>query len=39
MPGFSTSDTRILYDLRTGAEVRRDTRNVQYGPKPTIICP
>ena len=39
MPGFSTSDTRILYDLRTGAEVRRDTRNVTYGPKPTIICP
>jgi len=38
VPGFTISDTRILYDLGTGAEVRRDTRNVTYGPKPTIIC-
>jgi vancomycin resistance protein YoaR len=37
-PGFTISDTRILYDLGTGVEVRRDTQNVTYGPKPTIIC-
>ncbi|MDT7726941.1 MAG: hypothetical protein QOI21_3517 [Actinomycetota bacterium] len=37
-PGFSVSDTRILYDVGTGAEVRRETRNVTYGPKSTVIC-
>ncbi|MDQ0378337.1 VanW family protein [Amycolatopsis thermophila] len=37
-PGFTTSDTRVVYDLATGAEVRRDTRTVQYAPKPAVIC-
>jgi vancomycin resistance protein YoaR len=37
-PGFSTSDTRVLYDVGTGAEVRRETRNVTYGPKSTVSC-
>jgi vancomycin resistance protein YoaR len=37
-PGFTTSDTRVLSDVGTGAEVRRETRNVTYGPQSTIIC-
>jgi vancomycin resistance protein YoaR len=37
-PGFTTSDTRVLYNLTTGAEVRRETRNVTYSPKPTVVC-
>lgn len=36
--GFSTSDTRVLYDLASGAEVRRDTRAVTYAPRPVVIC-
>jgi vancomycin resistance protein YoaR len=37
-PGFTTSDTRILYDITTGAEAARTTRTVTYGPKPTVVC-
>ncbi|MEC3980647.1 VanW family protein [Amycolatopsis sp. H20-H5] len=38
-PGFSVSSTRVLYDLATANEVRRDTRNTTYAPKPTTLCP
>jgi vancomycin resistance protein YoaR len=38
-PGFTTSDTRIIRDAATGAEVRRGTRTVKYNPQPKIICP
>ncbi|NKQ54119.1 vanomycin resistance protein VanB [Amycolatopsis sp. K13G38] len=37
-PGFTTTDTRILRDAGTGAEVRRDTRTVHYNPQPKITC-
>ena len=37
--GFTTSDTRVLRDARTGREVRRDTRTVHYNPQPKIVCP
>ncbi|GAB3480711.1 VanW family protein [Amycolatopsis cihanbeyliensis] len=37
-PGFSTSNTRILYDLESGAEVSRQTRDVRYAARPTVIC-
>lgn len=36
--GFSTSDTRVLIDVVSGTEVRRETRNATYSPRPTIIC-
>lgn len=36
--GFSTSDTRVLIDVVTGTEVRRETRNATYSPRTTIIC-
>lgn len=37
-PGFTTSDTRVLKDVASGAEVRRETRHVRYNPQPKIIC-
>ena len=37
-PGFTASDTRVLYDLATGAEAGRDTRTVRYDPKPVVLC-
>ncbi|HVW44045.1 MAG TPA: VanW family protein [Amycolatopsis sp.] len=37
-PGFTTSDTRVLRDVSSGAEVRRDTRTVHYNPQPKITC-
>ncbi|WP_158879484.1 VanW family protein [Amycolatopsis anabasis] len=37
-PGFNTTDTRILYDLASGNEVRRETRSVHYAPRPLVIC-
>ncbi|TNC26155.1 VanW family protein [Amycolatopsis alkalitolerans] len=37
-PGFSASDTRVLYDLGSGAEVRRDSRAVTYAPRPIVFC-
>lgn len=36
--GFSTSDTRVLIDVVTGTEVRRETRNATYSPRTAIIC-
>lgn len=36
--GFTVTDTRILYDIDTGAEVRREERTAVYNPKPEIIC-
>ncbi|MTD59172.1 VanW family protein [Amycolatopsis pithecellobii] len=37
-PGFSAADTRVLYDLTSGTEVRRTTRTVTYAPRPAVIC-
>ncbi|HWD04615.1 MAG TPA: VanW family protein [Amycolatopsis sp.] len=37
-PGFSVTDTRVFYDLATGAEVREETRNTTYAPQPVVIC-
>ncbi|WP_372508643.1 VanW family protein [Amycolatopsis iheyensis] len=37
-PGFSVTDTRVLYDVASGAEVRRTTHTATYGPRPTILC-
>ncbi|RZQ65453.1 vanomycin resistance protein VanB [Amycolatopsis suaedae] len=39
IPGFTVADTRIRYDLRTGAEAGRDTRTVTYRPRPHVLCP
>ena len=36
--GFTTSDTRIVKDAKTGAEVSRKTRTVRYNSHPTIVC-
>lgn len=37
-PGFTVTDTRILRDAATGAEVRRDNRTVRYNPQPKVVC-
>uniref|UniRef100_UPI002E2663E2 VanW family protein n=1 Tax=Nocardia terrae TaxID=2675851 RepID=UPI002E2663E2 len=37
-PGFTTSDTRIIRDAKTGKEISRHTRTVKYDPVPTVIC-
>ncbi len=37
-PGFTSSDTRIISDHRTGAEISRHTRNVEYDPQPVVNC-
>ncbi|GAB92450.1 VanW family protein [Gordonia rhizosphera] len=36
--GFTTSDTRIVTDARTGAEISRHTRTVRYDPEPKVTC-
>lgn len=36
--GFTTSDTRVVHEIGTGQEVRRETRVVRYQPKPAIVC-
>ncbi len=36
--GFSVSNTRIVRDARTGAEIRRNTRNAVYNPVPKVEC-
>ncbi|MCT2586414.1 VanW family protein [Actinophytocola gossypii] len=36
--GFTTSDTRIVRNAATGAEVSRNTRTVSYNPQPKIVC-
>ncbi|WP_156754600.1 VanW family protein [Actinokineospora pegani] len=38
-PGFTTTDTRVLRDVNTNAEVSRSTRTVKYNPQPKIVCP
>ncbi|WP_444843232.1 VanW family protein [Amycolatopsis kentuckyensis] len=37
-PGFSVTDTRVLYDVASGAEIRRTSHTATYGPRPTILC-
>jgi len=37
-PGFTTSDTRIITDANTGAEISRNTRTVRYDPVPIVKC-
>ncbi|VTR08175.1 VanW family protein [Gordonia terrae] len=36
--GFTTSDTRIIKDARTGREIDRSTRTVRYAPEPIVKC-
>lgn len=36
--GFTTSNTRVVTDLKTGAERSRHTRTVKYDPEPNVIC-
>ncbi|KAA9161142.1 vanomycin resistance protein VanB [Amycolatopsis acidicola] len=36
--GFDTTDTRVVYDLASGAEVRRDSTTVHYDPQPIVFC-
>ncbi|WP_305092784.1 VanW family protein [Prescottella sp. R16] len=36
--GFTTSDTRIISDAKTGAEISRNTRTVRYDPVPVVKC-
>jgi vancomycin resistance protein YoaR len=37
-PGFTTTDTRIIRDSTTHAELSRHTRTVKYDPIPHVIC-
>ncbi|SUA74162.1 Uncharacterized vancomycin resistance protein [Nocardia otitidiscaviarum] len=37
-PGFTTSDTRVIRDYRTGKEISRHTRTVKYDPIPVVKC-
>ncbi|MFJ4658630.1 VanW family protein [Nocardia sp. NPDC088792] len=37
-PGFTTSDTRVIRDARTGKELSRHTRTVKYDPIPIVRC-
>ncbi|QTI71529.1 VanW family protein [Gordonia polyisoprenivorans] len=36
--GFTTSDTRVITDARSGALISRHTRTVRYAPEPTVRC-
>ncbi|GAC70609.1 VanW family protein [Gordonia soli] len=36
--GFTTSDTRVITDVRTGREISRKTRTVKYDPEPIVKC-
>ncbi|EOD69992.1 VanW-like protein [Amycolatopsis vancoresmycina DSM 44592] len=36
--GFSVTDTRVLYDIASGTEVRRTSHTATYGPRPTVLC-
>lgn len=36
--GFTTSDTRVITDAKTGAEISRRTRTVKYDPEPNVVC-
>lgn len=37
-PGFTISDTRVITDINTGAEISRHTRTVKYDPVPEVKC-
>ncbi|EHR52059.1 putative vancomycin resistance protein [Saccharomonospora marina XMU15] len=37
-PGFTVTDTRIIRDASTGAEIRRESRTVKYNPQNKIVC-
>ncbi|MBF6356539.1 VanW family protein [Nocardia higoensis] len=37
-PGFTISDTRVITDRATGAEISRTTRTVKYDPIPVVKC-
>ncbi|MFD3511107.1 VanW family protein [Nocardia sp. NPDC058666] len=37
-PGFTISDTRVITDAKTGAQVSRHTRTVKYDPIPVVKC-
>ncbi|MFF2553818.1 VanW family protein [Nocardia sp. NPDC058058] len=37
-PGFTTSDTRIIRDAKSGKETYRHTRTVKYDPIPVVKC-
>ena len=37
IPGFTTSDTRIIRDL-SGAEISRETTTTKYDPQPIVRC-
>ncbi|GAA3028794.1 VanW family protein [Gordonia defluvii] len=36
--GFTTSNTRIITDAKTGQVVSRTTRTVKYDPEPNVTC-
>jgi len=36
--GFTTSDTRVITDAKTGQEISRKTRTVRYDSHPTVVC-
>ncbi|WP_245650193.1 VanW family protein [Millisia brevis] len=36
--GFTTSDTKVISDMNTGAEISRTTRTVTYDPVPIVRC-
>ncbi|RVW01851.1 hypothetical protein EF834_15230 [Rhodococcus spongiicola] len=36
--GFTTSDTRIITDAKTGAQISSNTRTVRYDPIPIVNC-
>ena len=37
-PGFTISDTRVITDAKSGAQVSRHTRTVKYDPIPVVKC-
>ncbi|MGW5308788.1 VanW family protein [Nocardia thailandica] len=37
-PGFTISDTRVITDHKTGAQISRTTRTVKYDPIPIVTC-
>jgi hypothetical protein len=37
-PGFTASDTRVITDHATGAQVSSNTRTVKYDPVPIVKC-
>ncbi len=36
--GFTTSNTRVVRDAKSGAELSRHTRTVKYAPEPIVRC-